>query len=126
MFGQSKLEVTMNLYENFLLVQQNIRDLEKLKKELESEIYLKFKGNIESAEAKTFNCIDNGFKVKITQTERWDVDQEMAANLGGSCFKVKYSLDKKAYNEMDIADRELVNNAITVFPLKPSFSIERL
>lgn len=114
-----------NVYEEFLQVQENIKQLEMRKKQIESDIYEANKGMIGDTFTGTVNCSTVDYDVRIVLKQNVTVNQEMAAQIGGKVFRIKYELDKKEFDSLDPEDKGLVEGALTYKPAKPYFQIGR-
>lgn len=101
--------------------------IKKLTEELheaEADIYLKAQvmDKINPNGSKSFT--DGEYKVVITHKNTVKVDQ-VKASKNPELFKVKYDFDKRIYDE-SVAWKNIINEAITITPNKPGFSVERL
>lgn len=114
----------MNLLNDYINLVAKEKAIKAQVVELQKEIYIKFKKDVDTVETGVVNCPCEGFKVKITKKLTPSVDQELAATMNFG-FGIKYSLDKKEYKDLSKEDQVKVDECITYKPAKPSFSIER-
>jgi hypothetical protein len=115
----------VNNYEKWLELKSEIRKLTEQLHEVESDIYIEARdgNNLNLNGSKTFN--DGEYKITIKHTESYKVDQEKAAAFPG-LFKMKYEFDKTMYKTLNGTAKEAVDEAITITPGKPGFTVERL
>lgn len=115
----------MNIYEKLERLTAEKRNIEKQILETQVEIYGNFQKELDEMETGTFNRADNGYKVKIVKKETVTVDQAMAEAVG-MAFKVKYSLDKKAFAALSKEQKSAVEDCLSTKPAKPTFTVEKI
>lgn len=115
----------MNNYENWLATKEVIKELTEKLHDIEAAIWLEANeaGNVRSNGSKTYE--DNGYKVTIVHKDNVKVDQ-VAASKHPELFRVKYDFDKRLYADMPKSMKDLIDEAITITPAKPSFRIEKM
>ena len=114
----------MNLLNDYIELVAKEKSIKAQLLELQKEIYIKFKKDVDTVETGVVNCPCEGFKVKITKKQTPSVDQELASTMNFG-FGIKYSLDKKEYKTLSEEQKKSVDECISYKPAKPSFSIER-
>ena len=111
---------------NYYQVCEQITHLNKLKAELEVEI-LKLQGfsNWENnLDAGTSNFeINEHASLKVTRSNKFVVDQDKASKLHVDCWRVKYELDKRKFDELPDFVKNEVEKVLTIKPNKPILKI---
>lgn len=105
---------------------EQIAHLNELKAELEAEI-LKEVGlqdwqNDLDAGASNFKINDHA-DLKITRSNKFAVDQDKASKLSVDCWRVKYELDKRKFDELPDFVKSEVEKLLTIKPNKPIVKI---
>ena len=113
----------MTIYKDYLEIKKRITELEEKKFEMEREIYSKFKKEIDKCPKDTYTTVDGDFMIKIVSRTNVSVDQDKAASIGGLGMRAKFEIDKRTYDKLNAADKEIVDACLTSKPGKPSFLI---
>lgn len=115
-------DVTWKYYQ----VCEQIAHLNELKVELEAKI-LKEVGLQDwqnNLDAGTSNFeINEHAALKITRSNKFTVNQEKAAKLHVDCWRVKYEVDKRKFDELPGFVKSEVEKIITIKPNKPIVKI---
>ena len=115
-------DVTWKYYQ----VCEQITHLNELKAELEAEI-LKEAGIQDwqnNLDAGTSNFEINEYAdLKITRSNKFAVDQDKASKLSVDCWRVKYELDKRKFDELPDFVKSEVEKVLTIKPNKPVLKI---
>ena len=92
---------------------------------VEVEIYKKMMVNTSFPMEGTTNHVEGSLKLKIVSKLDVKVDQALAATMP-DLFKAKYEYSKTLLKTLDDSQVKRMNEAITVKPAKPSFSVEEV
>ena len=115
-------ELTWKYYQ----VCEQIAHLNELKAELEAEILKErgFSNWQNNLDAGTSNFEINEFAtLKITRSNKFVVDQDKASKLSVNCWRVKYELDKRRFDELPDFVKSEVEKVLTIKPNKPTLKI---
>ena len=115
-------DVTWKYYQ----VCEQIAHLNELKAELEAEILKEaglqdWQNNLDRG---TSNFeINEHAALKVTRSNNFVVDQDKASNLHVDCWRVKYELDKRKFDELPDSVKSEVEKVLTIKPNKPFLKI---
>ena len=115
-------DVTWKYYQ----VCEQITHLNVLKAELEAEI-LKESGLQDWQN--NLDCGTSNFEInehaalKVTRSNKFLVDQDKASKLSVDCWRVKYELDKRKFDELPDFVKNEVEKVLTIKPNKPILKI---
>lgn len=104
---------------------RELKEIERKAKEqredIEAQIYLLVQNDLPEDGSRSFNY--DGYKLSITQNMSMGIDQEKA-EFNKNLFKTKYEMTYSMYKKLDGRDKELVSDAVTIKPAKPTFKVE--
>ena len=92
---------------------------------VEAEIYKLMMKQVKFPMEGTTNHEENGLKLKVVTKLSYSVDQDIAATMP-HLFKQKFEYSKTLLKGLDDTQVQMLNEAVTVKPAKPSFSVEEL
>lgn len=117
----------MNIYENYLDLQQKKKELDATILDVQCQLYQIKEASFNAVDSGTIHYEDEaaGFKLSITKKMNIKVDQKLAEVVGVG-FTRKLSFNKTAYLKLNDADRKRVDECLTETPGKPSFKVEAL
>ena len=92
---------------------------------VEIELYKKLMTQIRFPNEGTTNHIEGDLKLKITSKLDYKVDQDVAATMP-HLFKAKYEYSKSMLKGFTDEQVKMMNEAITIKPAKPGFSVEEV
>lgn len=115
----------MNSVGKWIELKKQIRSLTELLHETEADIWLTASGagQVNPNGSKTSEI--DGYKVTITHSNTYKIDQRLAEK-SPDLFRVEYKFDKKAYDSYPADIKNVINEALTIVPAKPSFKIEEI
>lgn len=120
-----------DLYDRWINAKEAERVAVEVRRAIEDELFAQF--DVGDAEGSTTINRD-GYKVKVTTRYNRKIDsdllQEIAAENGftdylSTLFRWKPDLDMKAWKAADVYITDILANAITTTPGRPSFSITK-
>lgn len=120
-----------DLYDRWINAKEAERVAVEIRRAIEDELFAQF--DVGDAEGSTTINRD-GYKVKVTTRYNRKIDsdllQEIAAENGftdylSTLFRWKPDLDMKAWKAADVYITDILANAITTTPGRPSFSITK-
>lgn len=91
----------------------------------EAEIYKLMMKTTKFPMEGTTNHEEGGLKLKVVNKLSYSVDQEIAATMP-HLFKQKFEYSKTLLKGLDDTQVAMLNEAVTVKPSKPSFSVEEV
>ncbi len=121
----------IDLYDRWINAKEAERVAVEVRRAIEDELFAQF--DVGDAEGSTTINRD-GYKVKVTTRYNRKIDsdllQEIAAENGftdylSTLFRWKPDLDMKAWKAADVYITDILANAITTTPGRPSFSITK-
>lgn len=121
----------IDLYDRWINAKEAERVAVEIRRAIEDELFAQF--DVGDAEGSTTINRD-GYKVKVTTRYNRKIDsdllQEIAAENGftdylSTLFRWKPDLDMKAWKAADVYITDILANAITTTPGRPSFSITK-
>ena len=92
---------------------------------VEVELYKKLMTQVKFPMEGTTNHIEGSLKLKIVSKLDVKVDQDIASTMP-ELFKTKYEYSKTLLKTLDDEQVQKLNEAITIKPGKPSFSVEEV
>lgn len=112
----------MNRYEKWLSLKDRIRILTEELHEVESDIWLAAEkdGMLNPNGSKTSDVGE--FKITITHNDSVKVNKELAEK-SPHLFRWKAEFNKLDYKLLTDSQRKVVDEAITITPMKPQFKI---
>ena len=120
-------------YEKWLEAKEAENQAKKRRMEIEDKISLRLELDDQKEQTKTHNF--DGYKVKIQQRLNRSIDSERLIEIATyegilekvqELFRIKYEVNKKAWESTDDAVTNLLVEAITVKPGRPSYAIEKV
>lgn len=117
----------MNIYEKFLEAKKVVEEAKDALEQAEIELWEAHSEKLSKAKFGTTHISDGKFKLTVVKKEDYKVDGKawLKAGLESSAIKakVKYEVDKKAYDALTDDNRQVIDKFVETKMAKPSFAV---